>query len=339
MAKENHVYVLFDQNVKRKMCFMCCLTKMARGPCLCAVWQNHVYVLFDQNGKKTCLCAIWPKWQENHVYVLFDQKWQETHVYLLFDRTMFMCCVITMARKPCLCVVVPNGKKTMFMCCLTKMARKNVFMCCLTKMARKPIYVLFDQNGKKNVFMWCLTKMARKPCYVLFDQNGKKNYLYAVWPQWQEKRVYVMFDQNGKKTMFMYCLTETARNQHLLACLPKSLLSHVTKKYFYNHVLAEYFVPKCNMYLYFPSALVYQTETTCRSNVLDGWIQCHINFFPFRSVTLEPLQGFRRNLTQMFTRLRRCAEAMFWMAGFKVMDWPYIQNPSSHLVPVLKPGM
>ena len=27
------------------------------------------------------------------------------------------------------------------------------------------------------------------------------------------------------------------------------------------------------------------------------------------------------------------------MAGFKVMDWPYIQNPASHLVPVLKPGM
>jgi len=61
--------------------------------------------------------------------------------------------------------------------------------------------------------------------------------------------------------------------------------------------------------------------------------------FPFRSVTLEPLQGFRRNLTQMFTRLRRCAEAMFWMAGLKVMYWPYIQNPASHLVSVLKPGM
>ena len=61
-----------------------------------------------------------------------------------------------------------------------------------------------------------------------------------------------------------------------------------------------------------------------------------MTFFPFRSVTLE---GYRRNLTQMLTRLRRCAEAMFWMAGFKVMDWPYIQNPASHLVPVLKPGI
>ena len=40
--------------------------------------------------------------------------------------------------------------------------------------------------------------------------------------------------------------------------------------------------------------------------------------FPFRSVTLEPLEGFRRNLTQMFTKLRRYAEAMFRMAGFKV---------------------
>ena len=40
-----------------------------------------------------------------------------------------------------------------------------------------------------------------------------------------------------------------------------------------------------------------------------------MTFFPFRPVTLEPLEGFRRNLTQMFTRLRRCAEAMFWMAG------------------------
>ena len=38
----------------------------------------------------------------------------------------------------------------------------------------------------------------------------------------------------------------------------------------------------------------------------------HMTFFPFRSVTLE---GFRRNLTQMFTRRRRCAEAMFWMAS------------------------
>ena len=41
-------------------------------------------------------------------------------------------------------------------------------------------------------------------------------------------------------------------------------------------------------------------------------------FFPFRSVTLEALEGFRRNLTQMLTRLRRCAEAMFQMAWFKV---------------------
>ena len=38
----------------------------------------------------------------------------------------------------------------------------------------------------------------------------------------------------------------------------------------------------------------------------------------------------------MFTRLRRRAEAIFRVAGFKVMDWPYIQNPASHLVPVLK---
>ena len=41
-------------------------------------------------------------------------------------------------------------------------------------------------------------------------------------------------------------------------------------------------------------------------------------FFPFRSVTLEALEGFQRNLTQMLTKLRRCAEAMFRMAGIKV---------------------
>ena len=40
-------------------------------------------------------------------------------------------------------------------------------------------------------------------------------------------------------------------------------------------------------------------------------VKGHMTFFPFRSVTLEPLEGFRRNLTQMLTRLRRCAEAMF----------------------------
>ena len=44
-------------------------------------------------------------------------------------------------------------------------------------------------------------------------------------------------------------------------------------------------------------------------------VKCHITCFPFRSVTLEPFEGFRRNLTQMFTRLRWCAEAMFWMTG------------------------
>jgi hypothetical protein len=43
-----------------------------------------------------------------------------------------------------------------------------------------------------------------------------------------------------------------------------------------------------------------------------------MTLFPFRSVTLEPLEGFQRNLTQMLTRLRRRAEAMFRMAGFKV---------------------
>ena len=42
------------------------------------------------------------------------------------------------------------------------------------------------------------------------------------------------------------------------------------------------------------------------------------DFFPFRSVTIEPLEGFRRNLTQMLTILRKSAEAMFQMAGFKV---------------------
>ena len=47
-------------------------------------------------------------------------------------------------------------------------------------------------------------------------------------------------------------------------------------------------------------------------------VKCHMTFSPFRSVTLEPLEGFRRNLTQIYTKLRRCAEAMFWMAGFKV---------------------
>ena len=47
-------------------------------------------------------------------------------------------------------------------------------------------------------------------------------------------------------------------------------------------------------------------------------VKGHITFFSIRSVTLEPLEGFRRNLTQMFTRLGRCAEAMCRMAGFKV---------------------
>ena len=42
------------------------------------------------------------------------------------------------------------------------------------------------------------------------------------------------------------------------------------------------------------------------------------DFFPFRFVTLEALEGFRRNLTQMLTRLRRRAEAMLWLAGLKV---------------------
>ena len=41
-------------------------------------------------------------------------------------------------------------------------------------------------------------------------------------------------------------------------------------------------------------------------------------FFPFCSVTLEALEGFRRYLTQMLTRLRRRAEAIFRMAVFKV---------------------
>ena len=40
--------------------------------------------------------------------------------------------------------------------------------------------------------------------------------------------------------------------------------------------------------------------------------------FPFCSVTLEALEWFRRNLTQMLTRLRRRAEAMLRIAGFKV---------------------
>ena len=43
--------------------------------------------------------------------------------------------------------------------------------------------------------------------------------------------------------------------------------------------------------------------------------QMAYDFFPFRSITLESHEGFRRNLRQMFTRLRRCAEAMFRMAG------------------------
>ena len=47
-------------------------------------------------------------------------------------------------------------------------------------------------------------------------------------------------------------------------------------------------------------------------------VKGHITFFSIRSVTLEPLEGFRRNLTQMFTSLRRRAEAMFRMAGLKV---------------------
>ena len=64
-----------------------------------------------------------------------------------------------------------------------------------------------------------------------------------------------------------------------------------------------------------PDTNVNQTQMTCRSNVPDGWIQGQghtlgskaIWLFPFRSVTLEPLEGFQRNLTQMFTRLRRRA--------------------------------
>ena len=47
-------------------------------------------------------------------------------------------------------------------------------------------------------------------------------------------------------------------------------------------------------------------------------VKGHITLLFFRSVTLEPLEGFRSNLTQMFTRLSRYAEAMFRMAGFKV---------------------
>ena len=42
-------------------------------------------------------------------------------------------------------------------------------------------------------------------------------------------------------------------------------------------------------------------------------------FFPFRSVNLEALEGFQRNLTQLLTRLSRRSEAMFRMAGFKVI--------------------
>ena len=57
-------------------------------------------------------------------------------------------------------------------------------------------------------------------------------------------------------------------------------------------------------------------------------VKGHITVFPFRSVTFEALEGFRRNLTQMLTRLRQYAEAMFQMAGFKVSvilrcQWPY----------------
>ena len=47
-------------------------------------------------------------------------------------------------------------------------------------------------------------------------------------------------------------------------------------------------------------------------------VKGHMTIFPFCSVTLEPLEGFLRNLTQMLTKLRRRAEAMFLMAGFKV---------------------
>jgi hypothetical protein len=43
-----------------------------------------------------------------------------------------------------------------------------------------------------------------------------------------------------------------------------------------------------------------------------------MTLFPYRTVTLEPVEGFQRNLIQVFTRLRRRAEAMFRMAGFKV---------------------
>ena len=56
-------------------------------------------------------------------------------------------------------------------------------------------------------------------------------------------------------------------------------------------------------------------------------VKGHIAFFPLRSVTLEALEGFRRNLTQMLTRLRQCAEAMFQMAGFKVKVIPRGQRP------------
>jgi hypothetical protein len=43
-----------------------------------------------------------------------------------------------------------------------------------------------------------------------------------------------------------------------------------------------------------------------------------MTLFPFRFVTLEPLEGFQRNLTQMLTTLRRLTKAMFRMACFKV---------------------
>ena len=125
-------------------------------------------------------------------------------------------------------------------------------------------------------------------------------------------------------TQMLTRLRQCAEAMFRMAGIKVKVILRGQRPYFFS-------LPLCNSWtpwriLKKPDTNVYQTETLCRSNIPDGWIQGQghtdgsnaILLFPFPSVTLEALEGFRRNLTQMFTRLRRYAEAMVRMAGFNV---------------------